>query len=306
MKRAFLSAMFSVAALSGFTWAQTPGGNLDQRGSQVFSDDNLTLVQRTALSPSTGTTGGDDLILLDEVPIFVVRAGASAGYTTNAFLSGNEDKADYLLSMQVQAGIETTIAESFDVRLLGNIGSVRYRRFQELDFDQLGGVLEVAKSFEPARFGLRYQPTSFHTTILGEQQLMLHPFTLFAQKDMKLPWGWQGNFEAGLQRTWANPSDYDAWSVYLDSRAIRPLGRSLFLAAGVELRYTRYDDFFESATNTDRQDFLIRPAVQLLWQPKPWIVATFELAGARNFSELGAVDYSAFTLTPAVNVQFRF
>ena len=117
---------------------------------------------------------------------FYVEAAVLGEYTTNAFLV-DDARDDVLLLGSLRGGFASVVAERFSVVAELSAIAARYNRFSELSYDRLGGTLSAAVPLRGWQVGVAYEPSVIFDDGFDERQLTQHQFTLFADRQGRLP-----------------------------------------------------------------------------------------------------------------------
>lgn len=248
---------------------------------------------------------GEDLILLQEHKPFSVRIDQRISWTDNAFYTGKrQDDLSYFAGLT--AGFDTVTESGVDLQLEGTLSGIRYRRFQQLDYNYYGGMAGIGYRAGGFRIGADYRPLQFTDREFDNNLVQYH--------DVGLSMSYQGAFsqQCGYflsvrgSRVLGNPNEYDSWRI-APNVGFYCQPKSWFGATmGVSGSYTSYDNYFQALTGQDRADTLVSGFVNLAFTPKPWLNLGVFVQYADNDSSLKVSSYKAFSVTPNVTLKFRF
>ena len=251
--------------------------------------------------------GDDALIAMARFDLFFLGISAGTMFTDNAFSSSINERSDILGQFGLTFGANTTVDEKVDLLAQLNLQSVRYSRFSELDYNQIGGLFSIAYKVDGLwRIGSSYRPYTLQDRNFASQFATYHELSIFT--DYLAPfdeqWLLQGSLTAS--RIWASPNDYDSVRLAAVLGLIWTPAERLVIRGGITLRYTDYDDFFESLTGEDRRDFTVAPYLQVQYQYSTKVTLSASLGFSDNYSTVESVGYESFTLSPQFSVAIRF
>ncbi|CAN5461557.1 hypothetical protein BH10PLA1_BH10PLA1_02760 [soil metagenome] len=256
---------------------------------------------------SISPTGSDhDIVLMQEHEPWYVTAHAELDGSDNAFLTAPKH-GDVWAAASLDAGFESTINESFDLQVGGQVSSARFSHYSELDTDALAGIISLSKQLDDAfRLGMDFVPSVYLGRGFEDQSLLSYELAMFGRYTKPLDERSMFVAYARLSRRWTFPDEFTNTRFAVTAAWQHECSPSMQLTAGVTLAYSVYDDYFQSFTGERRKDFLVNPFVSLVYQLNAWSDVGVSISLARNYSSIDKVDYEAAAISPYIELNWRF
>ena len=268
-----------------------------ERSVQFYRPDDFSI------SP---TASDHDIVLMQEHQPWYVTAHAELDASDNAFLTSPKH-GDVWAAATLDAGFESTINESFDLQVGGQVSSSRFHKYSELDTDALAGIISVSKQIDESwRIGADFVPSVYLGRGFEDQSLLAYDLAAFARYTYPIDEHSMFVAYGRLSHRWAFPDDYSNTRFAVTAAWQHECTSRLVVTAGVTLAYAVYDDYFQDITDERRKDFLVNPFVSAVYQLNTWSVVGVSLSLARNYSSIDKVDYEAAAFTPYVEINWRF
>ena len=268
-----------------------------ERGVQFFRPDDFAI----ATEPSD-----HDIVLMEQHQPWYFTAHGEVDASDNAFLTAPKH-SDVWLVGALDAGFESTINESFDLQVGGQVSSSRFNKYSELDTDALAGIITLSKQIDPAfRVGVDYIPSVYFGRGFNDQSLLSHELAAYCRYTWELDEKSLLVAYARLSRRWTTPHDYTNTRMAVTLACQHECLPHLIGTSGVTVAYANYDDYFESITDQRRIDWLVNPFISLVYQINDNATIGATLSYARNFSGVSNVDYEAASITPYIEFNWRF
>jgi len=301
MKSHLILSASALLLVSGYRSSAQQAPNPVEAAAQAKATEVTTA---DIFKMSTERTG-QDLILLQEHKPFSIRIDQRVSWTDNAFYTGNKQD-DYSYFAGLTAGFDTVTESGVDLQLEGTFSGIRYRRFQQLDYNYYGGMAGIGYRASGFRIGADYRPLQFMDRDLENDLVLYHDFgvTMSYQGAFSRQCGYFLSLRGS--RVLGYPNEYDSWRI-APNIGFYCQPKSWFGAtAGVSGSYTSYDNYFQALTGQDRADTLVSGFVNISITPKPWLNLGVFLQYADNDSSLNVSSYKAFSVTPNVTLRWRF
>jgi hypothetical protein len=320
----FAAVIASAAlTLSAPAFAQTPATDpsFDRRV------ENALGFLRSPVTSDGVITGQEDIVLLQRRKLFTVSAGITPQLVSNAFLTPDDARSGTLGLADIGVTMATRIADRVNVHAAASLYSARYQKFRELDYDvaglDVGADMEVRTPLGPAGLSISYMPTIIFRPGFGERQLTQHRGRLGARVERSLApllgraRERQDRLAAlarstrlvssvELERTWANPADYENRMASIDVAVVTNPSGNTELALGVGAYVRRYDHYFPDLLGTNRNDDGVRVGLSASWQPRRWIVVSASMSATRNRSTSDVNGFDNVAATPSISLRMRF
>lgn len=252
-------------------------------------------------------TGQEDIVLLKYREFFTLSANAGATYTTNAFSSDANKTDDLVYDAGFNARFSTQIAQRYDVFASVGTGISRYEEHNALDYNSLNAQAGVETPIGPYRAGLIYNVSSaYGRDGFSDHLVTLHDLMLTGNRPYRVDADTLIIPQLVLGRTFADPHDYSVWSARFGGTVVHSLQPGLYLTAGPEVYYRAYDDFFEAATGTSRNDLGVRVSAGINWHVTDGVDLSAQTSFTNNNSSVTNSDYQAFTVAPIARLSVRF
>jgi len=268
-----------------------------ERGVTFYRPDDFAL----ATQPSD-----HDIVLMESHQPWYLTAHGEMEASDNAFLTAPKH-SDVWVVGALDAGFQTTINESFDLQVGGQVAASRFHKYSELDTDSLAGIISISKQeTENFRVGVDYIPAVYFGRGFDEQSLLSHDLGVFG----RYTWQWDETSlliaYARLSRQWTTPHDYTNTRLAVTLACQHECLPKLISTTGVTFAYELYDDYFESITHERRRDLMVNPFVSVVYQLSDNATLGMTLSYARNYSGIDQVDYEAAGIIPYVEFNWRF
>ncbi len=283
---------------------------LAQTGDAPSIERRLTLPDRPPTFEVTPEervlTGKDDLVLLRRRNFVTLSADFGPRYSSNAFLSDSRGEDDVAVDGAVGVKAETVIDGRYTVFATGGYAVARYNRFSQLDYDSLSGGIGGRMPAGPWNFSLGYgiamtRESGFDDHIVTQNILNgSASYAVEIDRDTAVfPF-------VSLTRIFANPGDFDNFSLVPGVSAVHGLAPDLTVSADFQLVGRLYDDFFEDTTGRTRREVGLLSGAGLRWTPQPNIVVQGRLGVGYLASTINSVDYVEFNASPTLTARIRF
>ena len=239
-------------------------------------------------------TGNGDLILLQKTKRISLSFGLTHGETSNARLSPEDMASDHMTSANIGLTASTRLAKRVDLYAQLGVAQERYARLKELNYGALTSAIGANSHWGPFQFGLAYQPSVIFDDHFKKRKLTQARLSgdLSMQRRIKSVY-LIGNLS--LDRTTADPKDYNSRGIGLNLNGVAPLTKSppssVFLTLGYETRW--YDDYFSGLVGSKRTDRRTHGTIGFKVKLTPSVDAVAQLSYARNHSTSDVNRYHA-------------
>ncbi len=284
--------------------------SIQQRETEKATNTLRQLTGRieSAKMPITPTTGqGRDVFLLDKHKLFYVRYDGGFNYTDNAYSQPDERDDVYYLH-EASFGLQTLIAQKYNISLEVNNDTARYAEFTDLDFDSLGWKLLLSRTFGKFTLGGQYGFTDYQNRGMGHSILKVNQVSGFASyfHQFNNKFGFATDFVS--TNYFSDPSDNDMRSLLVSPSLHFAPNKLMRFIFGYQFSYNDYPDYYQNIFSKDRNDHRNSAFALLNINHPKWKSLNIRL-GARytdNDSTLSALDYDAVTLFANIGIMLRF
>ncbi len=298
--KTFIAGVAAIIASSTSAYAQTNDARAAisaERGVSFYRADDFSL----ATQPSD-----HDIVLMEPHHPWYLTAHGEFNASDNAFLTAPKH-SDVWVVGALDGGFQTTINESFDLQIGGQVAASRFHKYSELDTDSLAGIISISKqTSENFRIGVDYIPSVYFGRGFDDQSLLSHELAAYG----RYTWQWDEKSllvaYTRLSRRWTTPHDYTNTRLAVTLACQHECAPKLISTTGVTLSYAIYDNYFESITRDRRRDWNVNPFVSLVYQINDNASVGLTVSYARNYSGIDEVDYEAAAIVPYIDFNWRF
>jgi hypothetical protein len=252
-------------------------------------------------------TGDTDIVLTRRTRLFTVHGDVETVLTNNAYLVETAPVTDSYAQAQVGLGFGTRIGGTVDVLADASLIRVAYSDETALDYAAFAGLLGARASIGSVQISATWQPVVVFDRDFQDRQLTTHRLGLSVSIPHRLG---PALIEPSLhlERTIADPADYDAWSVGTNLALGVPLSQRLpllgYASAGYERR--EFDSYFPGLVGLDRKDDSISASLGVVWRPRAWGELRLAYAFQRNWSTSDVNRYQAHSGRLGLSARIRF
>lgn len=278
-------------------------GDLMNRGGTQTAEPNA---QFRISDPNLG-----DIDLVSRTPrpkMFTFSTVQGLSYTTNAFLSQNNEQDAFFWNGRLDASIVPYATRDFTPRLTFEQNFFRYSRFSVLDFDSqtlqadfkfdlnhadtwwINGSYGVTRLYAPHgsagefyRYGLVNANVNHYVPIPNSPVYLL--------------------LSGGVYDRHGESSAFDRAAPYLVAAAAYSPIDKVQISAYLRPEYQFYTN---DPLDDSRQDFNVSLGSAVAWTPNPYVTIGASLAFVGNYSNAGGRSYNVFSPTVAVGAQISF
>jgi hypothetical protein len=307
--RLILSALIATAVAA---LAQAPAPR-----AEVAFRSNSNIPLRSIEPRASESNLGTEIILMQESRPFVVRAGITPSYTTNAF-SDYTQQGDWSLEGNLSVGVQSLIAGKLLLHAEIGTAASRYDKSTSLDRDSVSVLFSTAynltgrTSVAAAYVGQWYMEPGY-----GANYLTFHTLSVRANHQIPLTDRTVLNLSPFANFISADPSDYD--QVVLGgsfSLVVQETQRIEWGLAG-QVQWSDYDSYFRGLFPEDRSDFSWGLSAWWAYRYSDRLDFRFDARFSHNDSNLrafdlargqfvGLYDYNAWQFVPSVGVNWQF
>jgi hypothetical protein len=299
--RALWLVVFGLAAATQTHAQVAPNSVVERFRTQT------TAITRQAAADEAMLSGDSDLILLRRTQLITVHGSVSGSFTSNAFLSPTDSKADGLALLDAGIRVATRIGDRVDVFADVGVLGVRYRRYGSLDYSALTGQVGAQASFGRLGVEVSYQPSIIYDRGFSKRQLTQHRFQVWVSSPFRFK-ALTIEPSASVERVLSSPSDYRNWAGSAQLAVSYPLSHRTplmaFATGGYEHR--DYDSYFPDLVGVRRTDNKLEASVGVQWRPRPWASVALQYSWQHNRSTSDVNGYTAHSGLVGLSGQFRF
>jgi hypothetical protein len=272
--------------------------------------DMLDQARGGETADSALVTGRGDLILLSRRKLFVAHFTISPQRTSNAELAGEGGHADTLLTIEAGLGASTRVADRVNLHADISVLGVRYGEISALDYDavtaDIGADTDWATPVGRLSVGADYLPAVIYTRGFGDRQLTQHRLLAAAQLATPIRPRLSIISTGTVERTWADPQDYDNWGAAIDETLVFRPAPELQVAVGGGLYARRYPNYFPALIGVTRRDHGWRASVAVSYSTTPRLVLTASASHVENRSTSDVNPYRVDNGGLTARVALRF
>ncbi len=287
-------AMLAAPALAQSNDARAAAAS--ERGVQFYRPGDYSL---------TAAPTDHDIVLMEPYHPWYLTVHGEVDFTNNAFLTSPKH-ADTWASATVDGGFETTIAESFDIQIGAQLSAARFNHYSQLDTDSIAGIVAISKTIDSVRYGVEYIPSQYFGRGFDERSLNANELAVYGRYIKPFDNQCTGVLYARLSRRWTYPHDYTNDRLAVTAAVQHECTPQLVVNAGLTLAYSVYDNYFQNITGERRRELLVTPFISCVYQINGWSTVGIALSYGRNYSSIDAVDYEAASISPYVELNWRF
>lgn len=239
--------------------------------------------------------------------IFFVGGSAGLGYAENPERSALSDGGSFLTSAGLTAGLQTRVAEQFDVGLRASVSGVEYLEAAAPSSRSISAALSAGMPLGDSPFyagisafgGYNFDGdfkggTSFYgaSASLGAG-LPLGPATLLRPG-------------IGVTRQWSGISENNSTSAAVSVSLLHQPAPQVTLAADAQVSRAWFDNFYEDVTFVERSDWSYSAGLSANWSPAEWFSVSASAGYEKRDSAFFISEYEGFETAIAMTVRHRF
>jgi hypothetical protein len=278
------------------------------RGSQI--DDIIKDQQDrsdAALLQEEGIDGEAGVYVLRRNEIFFVGGGASAGYSSNPLRTADDVGGSFSASLAFSTGIQTKVAEKFDVGLTLNASGVDYDKSFGPSSRSLHSALSVGSQIggtplyaSITGFGGWNFDQDFDrgTSFYGASAALSAGFPL-GRKTVVRP-------GLGVTRQWSQSSENNSISAAASLDIVHAISPRLTIAAGANISRIWFDNFFEDVTFVARNDWQYAGGLSLSYRLSDNASLGLSSAYEKRSSTFFLSAYESYDASASLSLRVRF
>ena len=252
-----------------------------------------------------------DIDLVSRTPrpkMFTFSTVQGLSYTTNAFLSQNNEQDAFFWNGRFDASIVPYATRDFTPRITFEQNFFRYSRFSVLDFDSQ--TLQADFKFDLNRADTWWINGSYGVTRLNAPHGSAGEFYRYGLANVNvnhyLPIPNSPVYlllSGGVYDRHGESSAFDRVAPYLVAAAAYSPIDKVQISAYLRPEYQFYTN---DPLDDSRQDFNVSLGSAVAWTPSPYVTIGASLAFVGNYSNAGGRSYNVFSPTVAVGAQISF
>jgi hypothetical protein len=278
-------------------------------GSQI---DDIIKAQKernraNALGEDETIDGEAGIYVLRRNEIFFVGGGVSTGYSNNPLRTADDVGGSYSVNFAASTGIQTKIAEKFDLGLSLNVSGVEYGEDFVPSSRTLNGSLNIGTPI--GRTPLYLSVTGFGGWSFNSDFEQGTRFSgLSTALSAGLPMGRKTIVRPGLgvTRQWSERSENNSTSVAASLDIVHALSPRLSFSAVGSVSHVWFDDFYEDVTFTPRNDWQYSGEVSLSYRLSRNSSLSLSSSYEKRNSTFFLSAYESYDLSASLALRIRF
>ena len=239
--------------------------------------------------------------------IFFVGGGVSAGYSSNPLRTADDVGGSFHASLALSTGIQTKVAEKFDVGLSLNVSGVEYDK----SFGPSSRSLNSALSL-----GTQIGSTPFYASLTGfggwNFDKNFERGTGFYGASAALSAGFPLGKKTvvrpgiGITRQWSQTSENDSTSVAASVDISHALSRRMTVSVAANVSRVWFDNFFEDVTFVARKDWQYRGGLSVSYRLNDKASLGLSSSYEKRSSTFFLSAYESFDLDASFSLRLKF